>query len=345
METFYQTYDRCGNSIRLVKGYLTNHNRTDVEMIISEWNYTAALDSPNDAYYNAGFCGMMMDQFKSNGLAKAHFFMARDANDTRELFGSWGAITYSGKPKPSYNFLSVYSQLVGQRVSVAQPDSAVKAFAVQNGNTLRILLWQFDQNVDFGKERQINLSIDMTGSTMSSGTYNRKVWLIDSTHSNVGYDAENPELAMVQSDTVTLSSTLAWSINLENGGAELITLEMNKTPGDANGDGAVDVGDLGILAANYGKISGATWAMGDFNGDGAVDVGDLGILAANYGTGSSSSSSFEEDYAKVFNTASTDSDDSRDTESESDSTLCSSLGLSLIVGFMLMGLMLIKQDE
>lgn len=57
-------------------------------------------------------------------------------------------------------------------------------------------------------------------------------------------------------------------------------------PGDANNDGMVDVGDLGILAGNYGMQSGATWAQGDFNNDGAVDVGDLGILAGNYGTGS-----------------------------------------------------------
>ena len=110
--------------------------------------------------------------------------------------------------------------------------------------------------------------------------------------------------------------------------------------GDANLDGAVDVGDLGILAANYGKTSGATWSQGDFNGDGAVDVGDLGILAANYGTGSSSGSSFEADYAKVFGT------DSTSTEMTDDSsTVCSSLGLSLVAGLAMLGLMLVKLEE
>jgi len=53
--------------------------------------------------------------------------------------------------------------------------------------------------------------------------------------------------------------------------------------GDANLDGSVDVGDLGILGSNYGQ-SGRDWATGDFNGDGWVDVGDLGILGANYGS-------------------------------------------------------------
>jgi hypothetical protein len=110
-------------------------------------------------------------------------------------------------------------------------------------------------------------------------------------------------------------------------------------PGDANSDGAVDVGDLGILAANYGG-TGKTWAEGDFNNDGVVDVGDLGILAANYG---SSGSGFNADYAKVFGTTSVDSltEDSEDTTS----SLCSSLGLSLIAGLAMLGMMIVKLDE
>ena len=64
---------------------------------------------------------------------------------------------------------------------------------------------------------------------------------------------------------------------------ELAIGERPCEPGDANTDGVVDVGDLGILGANYGRASDATWAMADFTGDGAVDVGDLGVLGANYG--------------------------------------------------------------
>jgi hypothetical protein len=113
--------------------------------------------------------------------------------------------------------------------------------------------------------------------------------------------------------------------------------------GDANLDGAVDVGDLGILAANYGG-TGKTWAQGDFNDDGAVDVGDLGILAANYGTGSASGADFNADYAKVFGTAAT-SVTAEDSTDDSNSTFCSSLGLSLIAGLALMGLMIVKLEE
>ena len=51
--------------------------------------------------------------------------------------------------------------------------------------------------------------------------------------------------------------------------------------GDANGDGLVDVADLGILAGQWGTAG----PEADFDLDGAVDVADLGILAANW-TGS-----------------------------------------------------------
>jgi hypothetical protein len=58
--------------------------------------------------------------------------------------------------------------------------------------------------------------------------------------------------------------------------------------GDANGDGCVDVGDLGILAGNWSTNTTEGPSKGDFNNDGTVDVGDLGILAGNWGEGCAS---------------------------------------------------------
>ena len=64
-----------------------------------------------------------------------------------------------------------------------------------------------------------------------------------------------------------------------------IVSESTLTPGDANGDGSVDLQDFGLLKANFGTTGGATWAMGDFNGDENVDLQDFGLLKANFGTG------------------------------------------------------------
>ena len=52
-------------------------------------------------------------------------------------------------------------------------------------------------------------------------------------------------------------------------------------PGDANGDGLVDVADLGVVGANFDSTQ-AMLEDGDFTGDGSVDVADLGVVGANW---------------------------------------------------------------
>jgi hypothetical protein len=119
--------------------------------------------------------------------------------------------------------------------------------------------------------------------------------------------------------------------------------------GDADLNGSVGVSDLSVLAAYYNTPSGASWANGDFDGNGAVGVSDLSILAANYNSGSASTISWAEAYAQAFGTTSdaeTSSDEATADDSEdTGSTICSSLGLSLIAGLALMGLMIVKLEE
>jgi autotransporter-associated beta strand protein len=57
--------------------------------------------------------------------------------------------------------------------------------------------------------------------------------------------------------------------------------------GDANLDGKVDIGDLGLLAGAW-QQSGKVWFDGDFTYDGSVNIGDLGLLAGNWQKGVSS---------------------------------------------------------
>ena len=55
-------------------------------------------------------------------------------------------------------------------------------------------------------------------------------------------------------------------------------------PGDADGDGDVDLDDFVALKNSFGTSGNATWAMGDFDGDGDVDLDDFVILKTNFGT-------------------------------------------------------------
>ena len=57
----------------------------------------------------------------------------------------------------------------------------------------------------------------------------------------------------------------------------------DRLPGDADGDGDVDLDDFAILKSNFGMSSGATWEKGDFDGEGDVDLDDFVILKYNFG--------------------------------------------------------------
>jgi uncharacterized protein (DUF2141 family) len=141
-------------------------------------------------------------------------------------------------------------------------------------------------------------------------------------------------------ETVTLTNHALSGYSLPGGTGDLFCLSLSRIAGDANGDRKVDVSDLGILAANYGLTSGATWDKGDFNGDGKVDVSDLGILAANYGSGTGSSLDFDTDAKALGLTA------EAKEETPVTSTLgCGSMGLPLVAGLFLMSVLLVKLDE
>ncbi len=52
-------------------------------------------------------------------------------------------------------------------------------------------------------------------------------------------------------------------------------------PGDANGDGAVDIFDINLVSSNWGT----TGPAGDVNIDGIVDIFDINLISSNWSTG------------------------------------------------------------
>ncbi|MFW6153743.1 MAG: dockerin type I domain-containing protein [Planctomycetota bacterium] len=56
-----------------------------------------------------------------------------------------------------------------------------------------------------------------------------------------------------------------------------------RKPGDADGDGDVDLDDFVILKTHFGSTQ-AAWEQGDFTGDGNVDLDDFVVLKSNFGS-------------------------------------------------------------
>ncbi len=80
--------------------------------------------------------------------------------------------------------------------------------------------------------------------------------------------------------------------------AEAVPVPASFHPGDANGDGMVNLADLQILGDNW-QSSTATWSEADFTGDGNVNLADLQILGDNWGFGVGGDLSFDEALAGV----------------------------------------------
>ncbi len=104
--------------------------------------------------------------------------------------------------------------------------------------------------------------------------------------------------------TTGLSATLAGEIGgsvgsgdawiaLDSSGNGVQMAMASLHPGDANGDGMVNLADLQILGDNW-QSTAASWAMADFTGDGNVNLADLQILGDNWGYGVSPDISFDE---------------------------------------------------
>ncbi len=64
---------------------------------------------------------------------------------------------------------------------------------------------------------------------------------------------------------------------------KVLTDKIPQLPGDATGDGRVDLLDFGVLRSNFGQSVLNGFADADFNDDGKVDLTDFGILRANFG--------------------------------------------------------------
>jgi len=108
-----------------------------------------------------------------------------------------------------------------------------------------------------------------TGESELAATAMSGSWILFSGHMEV----VNPR--------IRFNDEMEWFFNQDASGTYFV-------PGDADGDGDVDLDDLFAVRNNMGAEGGATRADGDFNGDGDVDLTDLFVVRNNFGAGAAS---------------------------------------------------------
>ncbi len=114
----------------------------------------------------------------------------------------------------------------------------------------------------------------------------------DSVLVNAGDDVEWRLAFTDRTNVVTgLPATLSTRLGSVSLSASIVA--SDRIPGDADGDGDVDLLDLDILGSNWGDMVSGGFDDADFNEDGVVGLLDLDLLGSNWGLGSSADSSFE----------------------------------------------------
>ena len=169
---------------------------------------------------------------------------------------------------------------------VKQVDTAFNAWKAVPSTTLK-LEKNKDSSLQFSWSTggdDVPINPDAITRTISSSDDAGK---ITSTAVNVNPDqSENLESGLLIEAGLRLGLPLEGSIDGKRTIGELETKALRgafQQTGDFNGDGKVNLDDLEILAANYGKKDRpVTNLNGDLNGDGVVDDADLKIMKANY---------------------------------------------------------------
>jgi probable HAF family extracellular repeat protein len=144
-----------------------------------------------------------------------------------------------------------------------------------------------------GHDQAINNAGQVVGQiAVSSGGYDAAIW-----QNGVITDL-NTKYAGILPAGFTLNNATAidnngdiagWGTDSSGNTNQAFVIINPQLPGDANLDGRVDLNDLTIVLANFGKSTGMSWGTGDFAGDGRVDINDLTIVLAHFGQSAGSS--------------------------------------------------------
>ncbi len=200
----------------------------EIELAYSEWNLNGRISPENDSFYNAGSAAATLGVLHQQGLSHSYFFMPKDPSAERELTGWFGAITHTNKPKPVYNLLEAYARLAGDQAAVTTSDDRVGGLAARDGETLRVLVWQFSRSDALAAARRVMVEVDLEGTPLAGRSLRERSWLIDSRHSNLTANPERPGLEELADRRVEGGQEVKLSFELENGGVRLIELTVDE---------------------------------------------------------------------------------------------------------------------
>lgn len=141
----------------------------DIPKVVSEWGYDPAYNATADGPVGAAHLAAAARNFVDQNVELAFTFEAVDGTQA-----SHGILTAEGKPRARFDALRLLNQLDGERIAVDGESNYIKSIATRNGNTIRVLLANYDPANQHGEQVPISFS------GLEPGTYQMSV-------TNIGY--------------------------------------------------------------------------------------------------------------------------------------------------------------
>lgn len=166
--SYYPDPTRFATDQRSVVSWLMPYPRyTLIPKLITEFGFSGAKDTRYGASYAAAYTASVVRQLISGGPASLFSFQLKDGPN-QESGDGWGIITHESngaQPKPRYRVYEFLDAMKGNRLVLSGEGTWVTGFASVSGNTIRVLLVNFDQN---GNNTE---TVPVTFENLDSGTY------------------------------------------------------------------------------------------------------------------------------------------------------------------------------
>lgn len=148
----------------------------DLELVISESGFDSNNNPANDGNLSA-IHTLALYATTFDKIEKLFHFEIKDGPGPSQYWGRWGLLTHEkyGTPvaKPRYQALSFLNQMRGEFFPIYGLGSWVKGFATKDGETIRLLLVNYDLN---GLHTE-NVPVSFVNMPYNAFTYTRKNFL------------------------------------------------------------------------------------------------------------------------------------------------------------------------
>lgn len=141
----------------------------NLELHITEWGHDSDNNAGYDTNYGAAHTASVATEM-ANFIDRGFIFEVEDGKSTdgQEYWGRWGLLThrdFGNKIKPRYLAVRMLNKLQGEQLRVLGKGTWVKAIASRQGDTIQVLVVNFDQYSKHTEEVPLNLR------NMGEGSY------------------------------------------------------------------------------------------------------------------------------------------------------------------------------